>query len=254
MWLYFVVVGFLFLVLIYNALTSKYVNPYTLTFIFAKKGQGKSTLLTKLAYKYRKKGWQVFSTEPIPGCWKIDYTDIGVYSFPENSCIIIDEVGMIWDARDFNKFPAHVRDFWKLQRHYKLKCVLASQTFDVDKKIRDMADDMYLLEKKFRVFSYGKRIIRRLKIIEAQGGAESRITDDMKFDSFLFFWAGSRTLTFIPAWVNKFDSFSIPQLKQKIFTKIPDFEIKPAARRRWPRSRRSVEDVIKETLEKEEDS
>ena len=37
----------------------------------------------------------------------------------------------------------------------------------------------------------------------------------MKFDSLLFFWAGSRTLTLIPRWATSFDSFAAPALPEK---------------------------------------
>ena len=144
--------------------------------------------------------------------------------FPEHSVIIIDEVGMIWDNRQFKNFKPEVRDWFKLQRHYKVKVVMASQTFDVDKKLRDLCDSMFLLEKKFRVFSYGKRIIRKLTIIEASDMAESRITDSLAFDSLFFFWAGSRTLTFIPHWAPYFDSFSAPALPEGDFQYIPPID------------------------------
>lgn len=83
---------------------------------------------------------------------------------------------------------------------------------------------MFLLQKKFRVFSYGKRILKILDIVEANGdhNSESRIVDQLKFDSILFFWAGSRTLTFIPHWTKYFDSFSAPPLKQKEFEIVPE--------------------------------
>lgn len=230
--MFFFYAGFLFLALalVYHYSTKKYLNPYKLTFIFAKKGAGKSTLLTKLAIQHINNGWSVYSTERIPGCYLIDYKDIGYFEFPEHSCVLIDEVGMIWDNRNFKSFPSEVRDWFKLQRHRKVKVYLASQSFDVDKKIRDLADDMFLLQKKFRVFSYGKRILKRLDIVEADGSqnSESRIVDQLKFDSLLFFWAGSRTLTFIPHWVPYFDSFSAPPLKEKEWTQL---ELPPELRK-----------------------
>lgn len=203
----------------FHFLTRKYLNPYKLIFIFAKKGQGKSTLLTKMALNHLKHGWTVFSTDPIPGCYLIRPEEIGYYELPWHSLLIIDEIGMIWDNRDFKNFSNAVRDWFKLQRHRGVKVICASQSFDVDKKIRDLADDMFLLQKKFRVFSYGKRILKILDIVEANGdhNSESRIVDQLKFDSILFFWAGSRTLTFIPHWTKYFDSFSAPPLKQKEF-------------------------------------
>lgn len=208
----------------FHFLTRKYLNPYKLIFIIAKKGQGKSTFLTKMALNHLKHGWTVFSTDPIPGCYLIRPEEIGYYELPWHSLLIIDEIGMIWDNRDFKNFSNAVRDWFKLQRHRGVKVICASQSFDVDKKIRDLADDMFLLQKKFRVFSYGKRILKILDIVEANGdhNSESRIVDQLKFDSILFFWAGSRTLTFIPHWTKYFDSFSAPPLKQKDFEIVPE--------------------------------
>lgn len=216
------------LVALFFYLTRNYVNPYKLIFIFAKKGQGKSTLLTKLAIKHLKRGWTVYSTEPIPGCYQIAVSDIGYYELPRHSLLIIDEIGMIWDNRNFKNFPPAVRDWFKLQRHRGVKVICASQSFDVDKKIRDLADEMFLLQKKFRIFSYGKRILKMLDIVEANGGkdSESRIVDQLQFDTILLFWAGSRSLTFIPAWTKYFDSFAAPALDQKDFTYIPSLREK----------------------------
>ena len=208
---------------VFHFTTKKYLNPYKLIFIFAKKGQGKSTLLTKMALHHLRKGWEVYSTEPIPGCHSIAPEDIGYFEFPPHSLIVIDEIGMIWDNRNFKNFKPEVRDWFKLQRHRKCKVICASQSFDVDKKIRDLADDMFLLQKKFRVFSYGKRILKILDITEATGDSESRIVDNLKFDSILWFWAGSRTLTFIPAWTKYFNTFAAPELGHKDFPVIPAY-------------------------------
>lgn len=219
----FAFVIFPLLILIYHFATRKYLNPYTLTFYFAKKGQGKSTVLAKQAIKHLKRGWTVFSTEHIPGTYHIDYGDIGPYEFPPRSLIIIDEVGMVWDNRDFKNFSNIVRDWFKLQRHRHCKVIMASQDFDVDKKIRKLADNMFLLQKKLRVFTYGKRILKDLDITEATGdsNSESRVVDQLRYDSLLLFWAGSRTLTFIPAWTKYFDSFSAPPLEHKEWPLVP---------------------------------
>lgn len=218
--------GFFFVVFlgtVYHLSTKKYLNPYKLIFVFAKKGQGKSTLLTKWAVQHQRRGWTVYATDHLAGCYYVPVEDIGYYEFEPHSLLIVDEVGMIWDSRHFKQFKDEVRDWFKLQRHRKVKVILASQSFDVDKKIRDLADEMYLLEKHFRVFSYGKRILKRLDIVEADGSkdSESRIVDQLQFDSFFFFWAGSRFLTFIPAWVDYFDSFAAPLLRVKTWSRVP---------------------------------
>lgn len=208
-------------IVLFHLTTKKYLNPYKLIFIFGKKGSGKSTLLSKYAFQYLSKGWNVYATEPIPGTCYISYEDIGFKQFPPNSCIIVDEVGMIWDNRNFKNFKPEVRDFFKLQRHYKCCVILASQTFDVDKKIRDLADEMYLVKKSFRVFSYAKRILRQTVLVKASAEAPSKIDENLVFDSILLFWAGSRKFSFIPKWSAWFDSFSAPKLQDSEDSFVP---------------------------------
>ena len=114
---------------------------------------------------------------------------------------------MIWDNRGFKNFDSAVRDFFKLQRHDHLAVVMASQTFDVDKKIRDLCDEMYLVKPFLRVWTYGRRILRVPCLVEATADGASRIDENLKFDSLLLFWCGSVFFTFIPHWAKYFDSF-----------------------------------------------
>ena len=98
--------------------TRNYVNPYKLIFVFGKKGSGKSTLLTKLAVRYSKKKWTVYTTENIPGTHNItDPKQIYKMDFPERSCILIDEVSLIWDNRDFKSMDKRVVEWFRYQRH-----------------------------------------------------------------------------------------------------------------------------------------
>lgn len=121
--------------------TRKYCNPYKLIMIFGKKGCGKTTTICKLAKQHSKRGWLCFSTVDVSFAHTIDYSVIGDYWFPPNSVIFIDEVGMIWDNRDFKNFKSSVRDWFKFQRHNKVKVYLFSQTFDIDKKLRDLTEN-----------------------------------------------------------------------------------------------------------------
>ena len=138
----------------------RYRNPYKLFMVFGKKGSGKSTLMCKLALRYSKKGFRVYCNSYIPGTYYFDAEDVGFYHFPENSVLLIDEVGMIWDNRDFKSFKKEVRDYFKLQRHYKHIVFLFSQTFDVDKKLRDLTDNMYLITNVLNCFSIARRITK----------------------------------------------------------------------------------------------
>lgn len=215
---------FLFLGLLFHLTTKKYLNPYKLIMFIAKKGGGKTTTLTKESIKHLKRGWNVYTTFPVPGCYLIDYTDVGPYEFLPESLIVVDEAGMVWDNRDFKSFSKEVRNWFKLQRHRHCKVILASQDFDIDLKLRKLCDELFVLENRMRVFSYGRRVIRKIGIVEADGssGSESRIVDQLAWDSLFFFWCGSRKLSFIPNWVKYFDSFDAPPLLQKEFQCMPD--------------------------------
>lgn len=213
---------FCFASLAFHFLTKKYLNPYRLYLIFGKKGSGKSTYLTKLACKYLKKGWTVYSNMPdltVPGTRYIDIEELGDFVPEANSLLLVDEVGMIWDNRNFKNFKPSVRDFFKLQRHYKVIVYLASQSFDVDKKIRDLTDGMYLQQNVARVWTIGRKIRRQVTLTEPVGDMESKITESLKWCPF-WDW----TFTFIPAWAGKFDSRVIPEKPYLSYTAVPDPE------------------------------
>lgn len=187
----------------------RYSNRYRLTMIFGKKGSGKSTTLCKLAFKYLKKGWTVYCTEPIPGTLRFDVKELGKKHFKEHSAILIDEVGMIWDNRDFKSFEKHVRNWFKYQRHAKCRVYLFSQTFDIDKKLRDLTDEMYMMVNVLGVLSYGKRIKRKLVVVHPTGEAESRIADDLVISPFFLAPFGARMFVWIPKYARYFDSFDM---------------------------------------------
>lgn len=176
--------------------------------VFGKKGSGKTTFLAKTAYRYLKKGRPVYSTEKIPGVIRFKVEEIGFITFPEDAVILIDEVGMIWDNRNFKTFKPEVRDYFKYQRHEKHIVYLFSQTFDIDIKLRNLTDCMYLCTCKFGWLSIARKIKRSITLVHPQGDAESRIADDLEFEPILWSLFGARTciFTFIPHWVPLFDS------------------------------------------------
>lgn len=214
-WLYFygAFIVLIILGIIFDLCTKKYLNPYKLIMIFGKKGSGKTTLLTKIAMQAMRKGKKVYSTVYIPNTVKIDPKDIGIIHMDPGSVLLVDEVGMIWDNRQFKDFKPHCRDWFKLQRHYKIRVYLFSQSFDIDKKLRDLTDQMFLVSNLLRVYSYAKRIRRVITLTEAESDKESKIADNLKFESVLFFFLGTRKLTYIPKYIKYFDSYDAPALK-----------------------------------------
>ena len=207
---------FLVVIALFCFVTRNYVNPYKLIFVFGKKGSGKSTLLTKLAIKYSRKKWSVWTTENIPGTHNIDDPKL-IYrmDFPERSCILIDEVSLIWDNRDFKSMDKKVVEWFRYQRHHKCRVYFFSQTFDIDKKLRDLADDMFLVNKYFRVFVIAKHIVRKPVVVHPGPDSPARIDDDMVVDGPLLWLFGGRITAFIPYWSKFFDSHKLPDLDQQ---------------------------------------
>lgn len=197
-------------------LTRNYVNPYKLIFVFGKKGSGKSTLLTKLSTLYSKKGWTVYSTEvpkekrgTVPQKGTINYIEprhIFEYKFPEHSCIFIDEVSLIWDNRDFKTMDKRVVEWFRYQRHHKCRVYMFSQSFDIDKKLRDLCDEFYIVRKYLRIFVVGSRIIRKPVVVHPSADAPARIDDDMVVDGPIMALFGGKQVAMIPYWAKYFDS------------------------------------------------
>lgn len=207
----------LFLYLI-SLVTRRWRNPYKLYLVFGKKGSGKSTYLVKLAFNYLRKGWYVYTNMQdmmLPGVRLINVDDLGDFVPVAHSVLLIDEVGMIWDNRNYKNFKPSVRDFFKLQRHYKVVTYLASQTFDIDKKLRDLTDGMILNLNLLNVISVGKTIRRKITLTESTSEAESRIAEDLKFAP-IWTWH----FTYIPKWAKLFSSFVIPSTPELPFSEI----------------------------------
>lgn len=197
----------------------KYQNPYKLYFVFGKKGSGKSSFLAKTALKYSKKGWIVYSNVAdlcISGVRIIDDVSALGDVVPEaNSVLLLDEVSLVWDNRNFKSFKDSTKEFFRLQRHYKCLVYLFSQTFDVDKKIRDLADNMYLVTQFLGRWSLLREINKSIVLTDASSEAESRIAENLTFRS-VFHWR----FTYLPHWQQYFNSFDLPERPQIEFVEV----------------------------------
>lgn len=200
----------------YSLVVRKYKNPYKLYMVFGKKGSGKSAFLVRQAIKYQKKGYIVY-TNMSDCCLEniriIDPDSLGEFVPCVDSCLLLDEVGMLYDNRNYKNFKPSVRDFFKLQRHYRVICFLASQTFDIDKKLRDLTDEMYLISNIATAFSLVRPIRKTVTLTEATAEGESRIAENLKFRFFT-----SWRLYWIPSMVKYFQSFIAPEKPLLNFT------------------------------------
>lgn len=184
-------------------------NPYTLNMVFGKKGSGKTSYFIKLALFYHKRGFNVYSNIPdISFDWlrSFDVSDLGKFVPPPNSVLLIDEAGSVFDNRQFKSFSSDTRDFFKLQRHYKCIVYLASQSYDIDKKLRDLTDNMILCQSFLPWLAIRRPIKRTITLTEASSFGESRIADNLKFRC-IFSWR----FTFLPIYSKYYNSFHVPE-------------------------------------------
>lgn len=208
----------LILILIsFHVFTKNYLNPYKLIFVFGRKGSGKSLLMSKLVDRYISRGWSVFVNDQsmiknfVPNKkggtpHYVDARKLYIYDFPDDTCIFIDEVSLLWDNRDFKTMDKSIVEWFRYQRKHKCRVYLFSQTFDIDKKLRDLADDMYLVNKVLRVFVIAKHIIRKPVVVHPSADAPARIDDDMIVDGPLLWLFGGLEVAFIPKWAKRYDT------------------------------------------------
>lgn len=190
---------------------------------FGRKRCGKSTLLTRLAVRALAHGQRVYSTIPIEGTYLFDGKQTGFFQFEPNSLVLIDEVGLVFPSREFKSFKAETRSLFKLQGHYKLTIVICSQSFDVDKAIRDLCDEIYLVKKWFKYLSICKRVRRSIVVTKATDYGGSTFADQYELTRFPF--GRNRIYTWLPLYWKKFDSYACPKLPdEKPFVKLIENE------------------------------
>lgn len=207
-------------------LSFQYSNPYKLYFGMGNKGAGKTTLMYRLSRKFMKKGWGVYSNSDIPGGYRFDIKDFGKFHIPPHSLILLDEVDLYWDNRDYKNFPRELKEYLKFQRKYKHVVWMFSQSFSVDLKIRNLTDGIYLIQNVFNIFSVAQRVRKTITIVHADKSAqgESKIVDDYVMDPWWKAPFGGTYFTFIPRYSKYYNSFDPPELKEYVFDEIPDIK------------------------------
>jgi len=186
--------------------SSKWNSPYKNYLIFGKKGSGKSTFLVKKMIAYHKKGYAIYTNMKhvqLPYVILIEEKHVGEYVGIPKSALFLDEAGTWLDNRKFKTFSDAKRDYFIYQRQYKNVVFLASQNFNVDKKVRELVDKMYLCGKVGPI-TYARPIRRNITLTEPMGDSESRIADQLVF-------APGVELTWIPKYAKMFESFHPPE-------------------------------------------
>ena len=141
---------------------------------------------------------RVFSNIPIDGTYKLDFEMLGKYEY-DDSLLVIDEAGSLADSRNWKAFDNDLRDFINMHRHYQCDIIICSQSFDIDKKIRDRVAQVFYLDK-FGAFT-------RIRPLKKDWHFERQITEEYEM-------APPIATTWLWRWLyySAFDSFDAPPL------------------------------------------
>lgn len=135
------------------------------------------------------------------------------FKINENSIIEIDELGIVAHARDYKNFPKEFIYLVKYLRKLGILMIANSQSYDIDKTLREGASDLRL-KRKFMYWSLSRRIRKRI-VCSSQDksnkkatyvyNAEQQIHDELDYAP--VFTKGAIKLTFIPFYTDRFNSF-----------------------------------------------
>lgn len=184
--------------------------------VFGLPGAGKTSFLTWLALRalqdkplvLGRLAWKIYIDEfrpykrvytnfDVKGCYKLDFDALGVQDFSD-CLILIDEIMLLCDSRDYKNFPVRLRNFLALHRHSRVTICYCSQGYaDTDKRFRNLTDKIFYIEK------CGK--FTRVSPIEKSW----RIDQDIQEGYTLCPPIGS-TWIYRPRYYTEFDSFERP--------------------------------------------
>lgn len=194
---------------------------------FGLPGCGKSTFLTMIAQKTLRKiskgkspYKRVFTNYYCDGCYQINYKNLGLFDYSD-SLILLDEITLDADSRNFKQFDEIKKQFFLLHRHYNIDVIYFTQQWDgVDKKIRDITQDLYYVRSLrlpiLRHFSFAKRIFRTLDINDYDKQLVNGYRKAQWFDMLV----GKTTeFCFRPLWYKYFDSFEVLPLVPPILSR-----------------------------------
>ena len=149
-------------------------------------------------------------------CFKIDFSDIGIYDI-QNCAIILDEITVDADNRDYKNFKKSSVEGFVYHRHYDNDIFYYTQQWDaVDKKIRNLTQSLFYAKKSmifpFSLFTRTKQIFRTIDINEFTKEIVTGYRFPNFFEIILSFFGLLRLgeVCFRPFYYKDFDSYVKP--------------------------------------------
>lgn len=212
---------------------------------FGLPGAGKTTFLAMIARRENrriKRGKspydKVLTNFCCKDCYKVNFKDIGTYDI-HNCLILLDEVTLDADSRDFKQFSQSSKYGFLYHRHYFNDIIYFTQDWSaVDKKIRDITHTLYYVKKPllwpFSLFSRARRIFRTVEINEYTKDIVNGYRFPSIFECILSFLGLLKLgqLCFRPLYYKDFDSYEQPRQLQTFILGTP-WEVIPKPKKHF---------------------
>lgn len=202
-----------------------------LSLIFANPGVGKTTLACKIALHesirshYGRKGCYDYIflnfEHTVPGVRICDTIELGKWTFPRNSLVILDEAGIEYNNRKYKSFPEYAIKWYKKHRHYGVDVILISQEVDIDITLMRLIADLSILYK-MGPFTLSRAIYRKIVPDKEKHELKHGYFFAHVLQIFLPFLKTWK-LTFRPLYYKYFDTYECDDLPVRDFaeTEIP---------------------------------
>ena len=137
---------------------------------FGSPGCGKTTTAVQMIYKDRRQRRPLYDYHyanfDCTVARRCNLMDLGKWTFPEKSYVVVDEAGVIFNNRRWEKMSPDLIEWMKEHRHYGVDVDFFSQSWeDCDATIRRLVDEVWHL-KKLGPFTLCRRIRKRVDIDE----------------------------------------------------------------------------------------
>lgn len=165
-----------------------------------------------LHFKLFREYSHIYSNEYFTGVTHIEAYDVGSFPVEDHSLFLIDEAGIYFNNRCFKSIPEHCTTFFALHGHYKSDIVWASQTADVDKKLRNRTNFLYLVHKSFLFpnVSWCKFITYDVTVSNDTKDLVEGYSMDVGLMKVIGYLTGRNKLLYRKRLYKYFDSFSKP--------------------------------------------
>lgn len=188
-----------------------------ISMFFGKPGEGKTTLLAKIAKDSVGKYPNIYTNVhlAIPGVTYVDDDCIGKYEL-RDCLILIDEASLFADNRDFKNFNKNGTrlEYFLTHRHHCATILLFTQGYNaVDKKLRDITVNLYRIYKPFLTGHWFTKYypIAYDIYIPQTGEQLGKIIEGYAKPSFLFRLFTTKRI-YRPKYYQYFDSWEITEL------------------------------------------